>query len=107
MRLTSRVVVTNALNKGKTGTIMDFVGGSKNILVGFDDGTNGKFEKEELIEIDDISFEGFSEGTKVYVSDFNRVGKIERIAEGQYIVRWEDGSTAAVALNEEKDFAAV
>lgn len=86
---------------------MDFVGGLKNILVGFDDGTNGKFEKGELIEIDDISFEGFSKGMKVYVSDFNRVGKIESIAEGEYTIKWGDGSTSVVTLNEEKDFAAV
>lgn len=44
---------------------------------------------------------------KVYVSDFNRVGKIESIAEGEYTIKWGDGSTSVVTLNEEKDFAAV
>ena len=111
MRLVSRIVVTIDDLKGKTGTIMDFVGGVKNILVGFDDGTNGKFEKVDLIEINDVEFNGFHEGMNIYVSDFNKVGKIvsSELKNGaaNYNLRWADGTTSVVALDAEKDFVAI
>jgi hypothetical protein len=108
MQLGSRVVGTNGKYIGKTGTVLDYLKEERSILVGFDDGSKGKFVLQDLVTIDDMTGREFEEGSKVYISAINKVGLIvKELKEGKFGIKFKDGTTALVELKPEVDFIAL
>jgi hypothetical protein len=103
MRLMARVLAIKAKDKGKTGTVLDFDSGTGLIIIGFDDGTKGKIEKADLLEINDLEDLDFEVGQNVYVTSLDRVGEIVSIADNKHTIRFQDQTKVEIVLNEEKD----
>lgn len=103
MKLMARVLAIMSRNKGKTGTVLDFDSNTGLIIVGFDDGTKGKIEKADLLEINDLEALEFEVGQKVYVAAFERVGEILSIEDNKHTIRFQDETIVETVLNEEKD----
>lgn len=108
MQLGSRVVGTNGKFIGRTGTVLDYLKDERPILVGFDDGNKGKFTLVDLVTIDDMTGREFEEGCRVYISDLNKVGLIDKeVQAGKFNIKFKDGTTDLVELKGDNDFIAL
>lgn len=112
MRVTSRVVCRESVNKNKTGTVMNLLEGDKPYYVAFDDGNIGEYSRKQLIEIDDITNSGyidFKVGMSIYDTSYSMIGIIESIDSSKeeykgFKVLFENGVRSDVILHEDFSF---
>lgn len=105
MRLMARVLAIKAKYKGKTGTVLDFDSDTGLIIIGFDDGTKGKIEKVDLLEINDLEALEFEVGQNVFVTSLDRIGKIVSIKENKHNIKFlQDENIVEIVLDEGKDY---